>query len=118
MLFKEKQVNFETLAMRDQHSCSGSLKYDEQSLVDFRNLIAGNKDIFSALLTSFTPRVLSQEETLRTTALLDRLRTEILPIIESTRKMSRLSNLGVITSELNLLEEAGGDVASSSWSLK
>lgn len=33
--------------MRDQHSCSGSLKYDEQSLVDFRNLIAGNKDIFS-----------------------------------------------------------------------
>ena len=38
MLFKEKQVHFETLAMRDQHSCSGSLKYDEQSLVDFEIL--------------------------------------------------------------------------------
>jgi hypothetical protein len=70
VLFKEKNIHFESLEMRKQNSCSQSVKYDVQSLADFRNLIISNKDVFSALLSSFTWRVASQDEALQRSTLL------------------------------------------------
>lgn len=93
--------------MREQNSRSGSLKYDEQSLVDFRNIILENKDIFSALLRSYTRRALSQDEKSHQANLLGRMGKEIIPIIEGTRLRSTLSNIGVVTCDRRLWEGGG-----------
>ena len=107
VLFKEKQIHFETLAMREQNSHSRSLKYDEQSLADVRNIILGNKDIFSALLRSYTRRALSEDEKLQQPYLLIRMANENFPLIESTRLRSSRSQVGVVTCDRRLWEGGG-----------
>jgi hypothetical protein len=104
---KEKNIHFESLEMRKQNSCSQSVKYDVQSLADFRNLIISNKDVFSALLSSFTRRVASQDEALQRSTLLDKLSKVLLPIIELPRAKCGLSNVGVVTCNQALWEGGG-----------
>lgn len=99
-LFRGHELHFETVSLRDQNSTAGALNYDAQSLVDVRNLILSNSEIFGDVLRSFSSHLPSAGETAKRAASLDIFKVKILPELEKTRAWSVISNLGVITADL------------------